>query len=407
MWLLLYFLLLGVFVLAQPLIELLLLFSLYAMFGWAIESFFKTIFARRFVNSGFLYGPLCPIYGFGALLVIQSFSITDRIVPQANRPTLIILSVLLAILLTTLLEYFTGTIMEALFHSKWWDYSNEKYNLHGRVCLKYSVYWGILSCVALSLVHPLVSSYIHALPLNIELALVYIMIIYLVVDLVCSINDAYDLRRYLGIYVNQISLEELFQKHNRLLSAFPQIRLNIMTRPYQEVKGAINNKWGRLRKTDEFRMCIDDLINHESIQNMKLYRHHSSVSCFEHSLNVSYASFMLCRALGWEYTSAARGGLLHDLFLYDWRTYKPPEGLHGFVHPRLALNNALDVCALNEIETDIILKHMFPLTWSPPRYKESMVVCLFDSLCSMWEILYSFFRRKSFSNKTMVIINDT
>lgn|GEM_PF-120448 len=390
----------------KPLLDVLLLFSLYAMFGWSIESFFKTILARRFVNSGFLYGPFCPIYGFGALLVIQSFSIIERILLQANRPALIILSVLLAILLTTVLEYFTGTIMEALFHSKWWDYSNEKYNLQGRVCLKYSVYWGILSCMALSWVHPLVSSYVHALPLNIELALVYMMVIYFVVDQVCSINDAYDLRRYLGVYVNQISPEELLQKHHRLLSAFPQIRLYIMTRPYQEVKVAINNKWEKLRKTDEFQMCIDDLINHESIQKMKLYRHHSSVSCFEHSLNVSYTSFRLCRALGWEYTSAARGGLLHDLFLYDWRTYQPPEGLHGFVHPRLALNNALEVCALNAIETDIILKHMFPLTWSPPRFKESMLVCLLDSLCSLWEILYSLFSRKSFSRKTTAIIHD-
>lgn len=174
--------------------------------------------------------------------------------------------------------------------------------------------------------------------------------------------------------------------------------LKIVTSPYREVIGAINNKWEQLRKTDEFRMCIDELIDHESVQQMKLYRHHGSVSCFEHSMNVAYSSFVLCRVLGWEYTSAARGGLLHDLFLYDWRTYRPQEGLHGFVHPRLSLNNALEVCELNEIEIDIILKHMFPLTWSPPRYKESITVCLLDSICSIYEVVYCFLGRKSFAS---------
>lgn len=390
----------------QTLLEVLLLFSLYAMFGWALESFFKTVIARKFVNSGFLYGPFCPIYGFGALLVIQSFSVAERILPQATSPTRIIVSVFSAILLTTLLEYFTGTIMEALFDSKWWDYSDEQYNLHGRVCLKYSVYWGILSYLTLSLIHPYVSSYVHNLALNIKLTLGYIMIIYFAVDLIWSINDAYDLRTYLRGYVNQIRREELLLRHKRLLSAFPQIRLHIMTKPYQEVKGAIHDKWERLCQLDEFLLCIDDLINHESIQKMRQYRHHGSVNCFEHSLRVSYTSYILCRALGWEYTSAARGGLLHDLFLYDWRSYKPPEGLHGFVHPRLALSNALSVCALNEIEIDIILKHMFPLTWPPPRYKESMIVCLVDSLCCLWEILYPNSRRKPFAGKTTAIIND-
>lgn len=390
----------------QTLIDLILLFSFYAMSGWVIESICKTVFAGKFVNSGFLTGPFCPIYGFGALLVIQSSSIAESIFPDANIAIQITISVLLAILSTTLLEYLTGTLMESLFDAKWWDYRQKRFNLHGRVCLEYSLYWGILSYVMLALINPYISAYVHALPIGIKSPLVYGMIIYFVVDLASSINDAYDLRRYLGICMNQFHLEALLQRHERLLSAFPHIRFNIMRRPYQEIKDSINNKWEKLRRIEHYHLCIDDLITHELIQKMKLYRHHSSVSCFEHSVNVSYTSFLLCRTLGWDYVAAARGALLHDLFLYDWRTYKPQEGLHGFVHPQLALNNALEVCALDKVEQDIILKHMFPLTWSPPRYKESMIVCLVDTLCSLWEILYSLVQRKRFSHQTAAIIDE-
>lgn len=390
----------------HSLLDILLIFPSYAMFGWIIESFFKTVFARKFVNSGFLTGPFCPIYGFGALLVIQASSIAYRLSPRADELTQALIGVFLAILLTTLLEYLTGTIMEALFNSKWWDYSQEKLNIHGRVCLKYSLYWGILSYVLLSVVHPYASYYIYHLPIDIKSLLACMLIVYFAIDLTRSTSDAYDLHSYLGVYINQNYREELLKKHSRLLEAFPQLRLTIMKRHYREVKDSINKKWKKLRRIDDFRMCINDLITHESIQEMKLYRHHSSVSCFEHSVNVSYASFMLCRAIGWDCAAAARGGLLHDLFLYDWRTHKPQEGLHGFVHPRLALNNASEVCTLNEVERDIILKHMFPLTWPPPRYKESMLVCLVDSLCSLWEVLYSVRPGKSFSHPTTAIIND-
>lgn len=393
-------------VLYQYFIDFILLFSFYAMFGWIIESLCKTVFTRKFVNSGFLTGPFCPIYGFGALLVIQSSSIVESAYPDANIAVRIIISVLLAILFTTLLEYLTGTLMELLFDSKWWDYSQKRFNVHGRVCLEYSLYWGILSYVMLALIDPHISVYVHTLPIGIKSSLVYVLIIYFLVDLANSTNDASDLRNYLGAYMSQIHLEEVLQRHKRLLSAFPYLRINLIGRPYQKVKAAINNKKENLCRIDQYYRCIDDLIYHESVQEMRLYRQHGSVSCFEHSLNVSYTSFWLCQVLGWNYKAAARGGLLHDLFLYDWRKYKPQEGLHGFVHPQLALNNSLEVCALNKIERDIILKHMFPLTWSPPRYKESMIVCLVDTLCSIWEVLSFFPLRNIYPSSKILTIHN-
>lgn len=138
---------------------------------------------------------------------------------------------------------------------------------------------------------------------------------------------------------------------------------------------------------DEYKIQVADLISHNDIQMMKQFKHHSSVTCFEHSVNVSICSYLLCKTIGLDYKSAARGGLLHDLFLYDWRVTKLDDGKHGFVHPKIALINAERLFELNDIEKDIIIKHMFPLTLRPPMYMESMVVCMIDKLCTVLEVI--------------------
>jgi uncharacterized protein len=136
----------------------------------------------------------------------------------------------------------------------------------------------------------------------------------------------------------------------------------------------------------EYAACIDDLIYSPTVQALDDFKHHQNVSRLDHVLNVSFTSYSLCRTLGWDYRSAARGGVLHDLFLYDWRTTTLEEGRHGFAHPRIALNNAQEEFELNPVEQDIILKHMFPLTKEPPRCKESVLVCLVDKFCALQEI---------------------
>lgn len=137
----------------------------------------------------------------------------------------------------------------------------------------------------------------------------------------------------------------------------------------------------------EFEKCIRDLLQNESVQKMKQFRHHRNTNCFDHSLSVSYYSFLLCKYLGYDYISAARGGLLHDLFLYDWRTHQTGRlwKKHAFIHPYIALENA-KIFNLNKIEKDIIEKHMWPLTLKPPRYVESIIVCIVDKYSALLEL---------------------
>lgn len=137
---------------------------------------------------------------------------------------------------------------------------------------------------------------------------------------------------------------------------------------------------------NEYLGCVNDLIDHEMVTKMQDFVQHGGISCLEHSIYVSYLSFRVCKMLRFDYCSAARGGLLHDFFLYDWHIDKQHEGLHGFTHPKTALKNADRFFCLNHIERDIIRNHMWPMTIRFPRYKESFVVLMIDKYCTLKEI---------------------
>jgi len=144
----------------------------------------------------------------------------------------------------------------------------------------------------------------------------------------------------------------------------------------------------------EYLDCICDLINHEKVRLMKNYIQHGDIDCLGHSLYVSYSSYLICRRIGLDYRSAARGGLLHDFFLYDWHWEKPYKGLHGFIHPRIALQNANRFFRLNDLEKEIICRHMWPLTITPPKYREAYIVSAADKYCAFMEIS-KFSKRKN------------
>ena len=102
---------------------------------------------------------------------------------------------------------------------------------------------------------------------------------------------------------------------------------------------------------------------------------------------VAYLSYRICRRFHLDYVSAARGALLHDLYLYDWHEKDSHQAPHGVTHPKVALENAEKICKLNELERDIIERHMWPLTSARPSYKESFLVSCADKLCATVEAL--------------------
>lgn len=133
---------------------------------------------------------------------------------------------------------------------------------------------------------------------------------------------------------------------------------------------------------------VKDLIEHPIVLEMKKYPHHCNTSCYQHCINVSYYNYRICKSLGLDARSAARAGLLHDLFLYDWRYHTETTGdhFHAMTHPKKALKKALEYFELNTLEKEIILKHMWPLTIVPPTTWEAFIITVVDKHCGFCEI---------------------
>lgn len=131
-------------------------FLIYSVFGWTYESILCSCTSHSLVNRGFLNGPVCPVYGFGAITVILAFWWE----PDISVWNLFFSSMVL----TCTLEYFTSWGMEKLFHARWWDYSEYRFNINGRICLLGAVAFGSFSVLLIKVVHPRVAALVDRLP---------------------------------------------------------------------------------------------------------------------------------------------------------------------------------------------------------------------------------------------------
>ncbi|WP_440193032.1 HD domain-containing protein [Anaerocolumna jejuensis] len=153
---------------------------------------------------------------------------------------------------------------------------------------------------------------------------------------------------------------------------------------------------GMVITVKELDFNAEDLILHKVLwlirigdyKKLDAYIQHNQTSCFWHSVAVAYYSVRMARFLHLKcnYECLAVGALLHDYVFYDWHEKDKSHRFHGLRHPKTAWHNALKIKNLDKLEDDIIRKHMFPLTPYPPVYKESIIVCLVDKACSLYEI---------------------
>ena len=139
----------------QNFYELVWIFIIYAFIGWGTEVSYAALDRGIFVNRGFLNGPYCPIYGCGVVIVVA--------VLTPLKENLLILFIG-SFLLTSILEYITGYLLEKVFHNQWWDYSDKPFNIHGYVCLKFSIYWGLACTFIMDVLHPIIYKGITLMP---------------------------------------------------------------------------------------------------------------------------------------------------------------------------------------------------------------------------------------------------
>lgn len=153
--------------------------------------------------------------------------------------------------------------------------------------------------------------------------------------------------------------------------------------------------------------CVQDLIQVDDVLELKEYKQHMQTSRFQHSLNVSYYAFLSARRLHLDERSAARAGLLHDLYYYDWRTKEDRgfDGRHCSVHPQVALENARNVTTLNAIEEDAIVNHMWPMSLHMPKTREGWLIQAVDKYCALSEVLMQSGRKVKYSSAGLSMIS--
>lgn len=163
-------------------------FYIYAFFGWIWESCYVSIRQRKWVNRGFLRGPVVPIYGFGAaILLAVSMPFADYY----------LLTWVAGVIGATTLEYVTGWAMERMFKVKYWDYTNEKFNLHGYICLKASIAWGFFTIIMVNILHPPVERTVERMTMAENMIIICVISVLFIADTVLSARDAFDMAKAL------------------------------------------------------------------------------------------------------------------------------------------------------------------------------------------------------------------
>lgn len=228
-------------------IDLLLFFTIYSFLGWTMETAFASINERKFINRGFLTGFTCPIYGFGAVLIVQSSNLVSDVFE--NSFITLIISILFAVILVTMLEYITGFLLERIFNCKWWDYSDNALNLHGYICLKYSILWGLLAFVLVRIVHPEVSEAVFSMPVFVKSYLPVFLLLYFIADISKSIIDALDLRRVIINHSN-ISTYRYYEKiirYKRIFLAFPRLLVLNAGIINRDIRSIFNERMNKIK----------------------------------------------------------------------------------------------------------------------------------------------------------------
>ena len=211
-----------------PLVEsYFILFLIYSFCGWSIETIGELIKSKKFVNRGFLVGPICPVYGVGACLI-------TAILTRYSDDLFAIFG--LSAILCGLLEYFTSFIMEKLFNARWWDYSNYKYNINGRICLEFIGLFAIAGILIIRFINPIIYIYfIDMIPFEVLNIICIVFGLILFVDIIFSFNvmnkikdistqvskDVKDNTEEISTKVRKILLEKS-APYRRILEAFPQ-----------------------------------------------------------------------------------------------------------------------------------------------------------------------------------------
>lgn len=169
-------------------------FFLYGFIGWGVEVVYAAIKTHKLVNRGFLCGPICPIYGFGMVGLVYSVSL----IPMPDSGSMSAVAIFfIGMFLTTAIELVGGWALFKIYHIRWWDYSEMKFNLGGYICPQFSLLWGLGSVLMIKVVHPLLARGSNPMPFKVMLILDIVLFVLFAVDVAVSTAAAIGLNKYL------------------------------------------------------------------------------------------------------------------------------------------------------------------------------------------------------------------
>ena len=163
-----------------------LFFFVYSFLGWCLEVICKLITEKRFINRGILIGPICPIYGYGVLIMTLFFR------KYLNDPITLFILIIVS---CSILEYFTSYFLEKVYHTRWWDYSTKKFNINGRICLETMIPFGILGLLIMNYMNPIVFNLLNILPNYLIYILSTIFLITYIIDNIISCKIIYNIQK--------------------------------------------------------------------------------------------------------------------------------------------------------------------------------------------------------------------
>lgn len=217
--------------------EILCFFLIYSFFGWCLEVVYQAVEHGKFINRGFLNGPYCPIYGFGVIIV------TGALDPIKSNAVVLFFG---SVLLTSMLEFITGFVLEKIFHMHWWDYSEEKFNIRGYICLKFSLLWGVACIIVVRIIHPAVSVFVDKFPATAGIVIISVYMIGVASDMIVTVLAIIHFKR-------RIVLLENISSQMRKLSDKTGEKI------FDTVEEAMNRKEEFDAKSAEFRKKYDEL----------------------------------------------------------------------------------------------------------------------------------------------------
>lgn len=235
-----------------PFFEVYAFFMIYSFLGWTMESIFVSVSNGTWVNRGFISGPLCPIYGTGALLVIILLTPV-----QENTLWLFIGGMVLA----TVVEYLIAVLLEKIFHATWWDYSRMRFNIKGRVCFLRSLEWGALTVIMMHMIQPPIQRFVEWIPRTLGEFIGVLLMLYLIADTSVTVMNIFHLKEKIArLDENSLALREkiestkLFEVKKELLAYFESLPIAVAMEDFKEKVEERTGQIVNLKEEEQLRL---------------------------------------------------------------------------------------------------------------------------------------------------------